>query len=260
MSFTPCGCFDIGLSERIKFYVSKKQRRTTVFSDDSMFDWLDRKKKKANEQAPNGSTLHNSSTKANGSLKVSHAQSPSVEPSVKIEDNSTIEVEAKQKKDLTPPPDQSKESPSDLGNVESVETVIQNGDCTNAGGNLASSNLKEPTASEPQSDEDSDSPVSNLLSSIGDDVDDVFQMAKRTISNFEDEASEFAKRLEILLISFKFVHLLICSFTHHYSCLVHTKTKERRRTHRDWTLRPRIRWSAFWQNDSIAISYSKVIF
>ena len=240
MSFTPCGCFDIGLSERIKFYVSRKQRRTTVFSDDSMFDWLDRKKKKANEQAPNGSTLHNSSTKANGSLKVSHAQSPFVEPSVKKENNSTIEVKAKQKKDLTPPPDQSKESPSesDLGNVESVETVIQNGDCTNAGGNLASSNLKEPTASEPQSDEDSDSPVSNLLSSIGDDVDDVFQMAKRTISNFEDEASEFAKRLEILLalcsifcnlFCLLVLNSFICSFAHSPITIVVLRTLKLRR-------------------------------
>ena len=206
MTFTPCGCFDIGLSERIKFYVSRKQRRTTVSSDDSMFDWLDRKKKKANERAPNGSNHHNSSTKANGSLNVSHAQSPSVEPSVKFEDNSTLDVQTVQKEDLTSSPDQSEELPSesDLVNVESAETVIQNGDCTNPRGDLVTSNQKDDSVKaksvlEPQSDEDSDSPVSNLLSSLGDDVDDVFQMAKRTISNFEDEASEFAKRLEILL-------------------------------------------------------------
>ena len=206
MSFTPCGCFDIGLSERIKFYVARKQRRTTVSSDDSMFDWLDRKKKKANERASNGSILHNSSTKTNGSLKVSHAQSPSVKPSVKFDENSTLDVQTVQKEDLTPSPDQSKDLPSesDLVHVESAETVIQNGDCTNPGGDLVTSNLKDDSVKaksvlEPQSDEDSDSPVSNLLSSLGDDVDDVFQMAKRTISNFEDEASEFAKRLEILL-------------------------------------------------------------
>ena len=160
----PCACFDIGVIERVKFYVAKQQKKKQKPSDRSMFDWLDSLKRKGNEtdtKMPTSDetrqitpedekldqsvplTLTTTDSKANGSAHHETDSNPNLEKPLKSADTPDSED-----------------------------------------GLFVDSLAEEAPPGSP----------GNVFKNIGDDVEDVFENVFKTFSSLEDEASEFAKR------------------------------------------------------------------
>lgn len=250
---SPCGCFNLGVHERIKFYVARHQKRSAVHGracdnqkqmngnklpekeEKSFFDWFDFGKKKKEEcEVGNGGIEetvleegHLLDTKNSSSL-VLHA----VVESLDSEDRSEVREGAKQvpcDKDKTlesvkllrdnsslkelpdklpvrtlpmPPTSRSK-TPSDSSSVKSISQAPKisalSGTSSVISSNPPACSLERTTsiASSASSDGIVDTGVdliTNTAKNVAEDVDEVFEKAKKTFSLFEGEATNFAKR------------------------------------------------------------------
>ena len=174
---TPCGCFDIGFGERIKFYVAKQRRK--ISTGRPMFDWLDRKNRKSDDLA----TIPEEPAESKEiSTKTGSDQQSATLPAVSNTNGSIYH------KEYTPAETEPRHEPVTKTVPDDDDNSDEQEDFQETQEELTTTTGYRPG-----------SPVS-LLTSLGEDVDDVFQKARKTLSTFEDEASEFAKRFNFDLL------------------------------------------------------------